>query len=183
VLTTLPDGRRLPATITFADDQVTLTGAVPDAETAERLIAFASDYRLTPAPVVSELIVDPTVPAAGGVLVNEFNTINFGDGNNVISPAHAEQIQRVVEAMNAYPQATVHVIGNTDQQGDETGNFVLSQRRADAVVAYLVGQGIEPSRLTTQPAGETNPLLTDATAEADAVNRRIDLVFFGLLEP
>ena len=48
--------------------------------------------------------------------------------------------------------------GNTDQHGEETRNFVISQRRAEAVVDYLVAQGIDPARLTTQPAGESKAL-------------------------
>ena len=58
---------------------------------------------------------------------------------------------------------------------------MVSQRRAEAVVDYLVSQGIDPARLTTQPAGESNPLSTELTAEADAINRRTEFVFFGLL--
>jgi outer membrane protein OmpA-like peptidoglycan-associated protein len=179
---TLPDGRPVAATIVFADDQVTLTGAVPSAEAADRLTAFATDYRLAPVPVVNELTIDPTTPTSGGVRVVELNAVNFNSGEEVINPEQAEQLQRVVAAMETYPQATVHVVGNTDLWGDETGNLAISQRRADAVVASLVGDGIDPARLTTQPAGESNPLRTDATAEADAINRRVELVFYGLLD-
>ena len=178
---TLPDGRPVSAAIAFADDQVTLTGTVPTEEAATRLAAFAADYRLTPVPVVNELTIDPSTPASGGVRIVEFNSINFVGDEVVITPEHAQQIDRVVVAMETYPQATVHVVGNTDQQGDETRNFVVSQRHADAVVDYLVGEGVDPARLTTQPAGETSPLRTDATAEADAINRRTELVFYGLL--
>ena len=179
---TLPDGRPVPATIVFADDQVTLTGAVPSAEAADRLTAFATDFRLTPAPVVNQLTIDPTTPTSGGVRFVELNSVNFNSGDEVITPEHAQQLDRVVAAMEASPRATVHVVGNTDLQGDETRNLVVSQRRADAVVAYLVGEGVDPARLTTQPAGESNPLRTDATAEADAINRRVELVFYGLLD-
>jgi outer membrane protein OmpA-like peptidoglycan-associated protein len=160
---------------------VTLTGAVPSAEAADRLTAFATDYRLAPAPVINELTIDPNTPTSGGVRVVELNSINFDTGGEVITPEHAAQLERVVATMEAYPQATVHVVGNTDVQGDATGNLAISQRRADAVVGYLVSEGIDPARLTTQPAGESNPLRTDSTPEADAINRRVDLVFYGLL--
>ena len=49
------------------------------------------------------------------------------------------------------------------------------------MVQYLVGQGMDPARLTTQPAGESNPLSTELAAQADAVNRRTEFLFFGLL--
>ena len=60
------------------------------------------------------------------------------------------------------------MVGNTDQQGDETRNFVVSQRRADAVVDYLVAEGDRPARLTTQPAGAIEPAAHRWTPEADA---------------
>jgi outer membrane protein OmpA-like peptidoglycan-associated protein len=182
VTSTLPDGRPVAATIEFDDDQVTLTGTVPSAEAADQLMAFAADYRLAPAPVVNELTIDPGTPSSGGVRIVELNSITFVDDSDEISADHGEQLGRVTTAMAAFPAATVHVVGNTHVEGDETRNFVVSQRRAEAVVDYLVSNGVEPARLTTQPAGETNPLRTDATPEADAINRRTEFVFFGLLD-
>ena len=84
--------------------------------------------------------------------------------------------------MAAFPNVTVHVVGNTDAQGDEVGNLAVSQQRAEAVAEYLVSNGVAPERVTTQAAGATNPLRTDATPEADAINRRTEFVFFGLLD-
>ena len=84
--------------------------------------------------------------------------------------------------MSEFPTATVHVVGNTDQLGGETRNYVVSQRRAEAVVEYLIAQGVDPLRLSTQPAGESNPLSTEVSATADALNRRTDYVIFGLLD-
>jgi outer membrane protein OmpA-like peptidoglycan-associated protein len=57
----------------------------------------------------------------------------------------------------------------------------VSQRRAEAVVAYLVAQGVDAQRLSTQPAGESNPLSTEVSPTADDLNRRTDFVIFGLL--
>ncbi len=79
----------MPATIVFADDQITLTGAVPSVDAADRLTAFATDYRLTPAPVVNELTIDPNTPTSGGVRVVELNSINFDSEGEVITPEHA----------------------------------------------------------------------------------------------
>ena len=178
---TLPDGRPVAAAIRFGDDQITLTGSVPSEEASQRLEAFAADYRLTPAPVVNELTIDPAAPPAGGVRLVELNSSNFIDDSDEITPEQAQQLDRVAVAMETFPDVTVHVVGNTDLRGDETRSFVVSQRRAEAVVDYLVSQGIDPARLTTQPAGESNPLSTELTAEADAINRRTEFVFFGLL--
>lgn len=166
----------------FEDDQITLTGVVPSQAAADRLVDFAVHYCLTPAPVVNNLTIDPDAPVAGGIRVVEYNSVHFVDDTEIISTEQATQLDRIVAMMNALPNLTVHVVGNTDQEGDETRNFVISQRRADAVVNYLVERGIDRSRLTTQPAGESNPLIDEATDEANALNRRTDFVFYGLLD-
>ena len=179
---TLPDGRPVVATLTFSDDQVTLTGAVPSNDAASHLLALALDYRLTPATVVDNLTVDADLPADAGVRIVEHNSVHFVDDADSITPEHAQQLDRIVGLMGQFPAVEVHVVGNTDQRGEETRNFVVSQRRADAVVNYLVAQGVDPLRLTTQPAGESNPLSTEVSATADALNRRTDYVVFGLLD-
>jgi outer membrane protein OmpA-like peptidoglycan-associated protein len=163
------------------NDEITLTGAVPSDVAGDRLLALSRVYRLTEAPIVNNMTIDPEAPADGGFRVVEYNSVHFAGDTNTITPEHAQQLDRIVELMNAFPNTRVHVIGNTDQHGAETRNFVISQRRAEAVVDYLVAQGIDPSRLTTQPAGESNPLSTELSPAADALNRRTDYVIFGLL--
>ena len=166
----------------FENDRTTLSGAVPSQAAADRLVAFAVGYGLTPAPVVNNLTIDSDAPATGGIRVVEFNSVHFLNDTEIISPDHATQLDRIVGVMNASPDLTLHVVGNTDQVGEETRNFVISQRRADAVVAYLVDRGIDRSRLTTEPGGESNPLSALTTDEANALNRRTDFVFYGLLD-
>ena len=169
-------------TAVFTDDVIVLTGTVPDEASAERVVDLARRYRLTTATIVDDLTVDPDTPTDGGVRVVEHNSVHFVGDTDVITAEHALQLDRLVELMNAFPSATVHVVGNTDQAGDETRNYVVSQRRAEAVVDYLVTQGIDRLRLSTQPAGESNPLIADTSAAAAALNRRTDYVIFGLLD-
>jgi len=180
--TTLPDGRRIAATAVFTDDQITLTGAVPTEAAVDRLVAVAQGFGITPATIVNNLTIDANAPADAGVRIVEHNSVHFIDDTETITPEHARQLDRIVVVMTAFPNLRVHVVGNTDQQGEETRNFVISQRRAEAIVNYLVVHGIDVGRLTTQPAGESNPLSTELSPAADALNRRTDYVIFGLLD-
>ena len=165
----------------FTNDEITLTGAVPSDVAANQLLAFAREFGLTPASIVNNITIDSEAPAGGGLRVVEHNGVHFDGDTDAISAEHAQQLDRIVALMNAFPNTRIHVIGNTDQHGEETRNFVISQRRAEAVVDYLVAQGIDPARLTTQPAGESNPLSTEVGPAADALNRRTDYVIFGLM--
>ena len=54
-------------------------------------------------------------------------------------------------------------------------NLTLTRRRAEAVVAYLVGRGVEESRLRARGYGETCPVAPDAEGEQSARNRRVEL--------
>ena len=180
--TTLPDGRPVTVTIVFENEQVTLTGTVPTGEAADRLDGACSRPSPFPGAVTNNLIIDPNTPTSGGVRIVELNSIHFVDDSARSPPITPH---RSIASFQPWPRsrtAMVHVVGNTDLRGEETRNYVVSQRRAEAVVGYLVAQGIDPQRLTTQPAGESNPLSTEATPTADALNRRTDYVIFGLLD-
>ena len=75
------------------------------------------------------------------------------------------------------------VVGHADQRGSDATNLVLAQRRADAVVAYLAGLGIEGSRLSARSVGEADLLTVDDDEASLALNRRTEFILYGLLLP
>lgn len=73
------------------------------------------------------------------------------------------------------PSLEVVIRGHTDNMGTEELNQALSQRRADAVMKYLVvNHGIDPKRLTAEGIGPAEPVASNDTAEGRALNRRIE---------
>jgi outer membrane protein OmpA-like peptidoglycan-associated protein len=162
---------------------VIIDGAVPTQEAADRLEALAVANAKGPAVVTSRVTIDPAVPADVGIRVIELQSLRFPSGSSEIVPEHAVEFDRVAGVMNALPDTTVLVIGHADQLGPEDANLTLSQARADAVVAYLVGQGIAADRLSAQGVGETDLLAEDLGEETLALNRRTEFVFYGVLVP
>ncbi len=73
------------------------------------------------------------------------------------------------------------MIGHADQRGDDLVNYELSEERADAVVDYVAGHGIAPSRLSSRAVGETDLLTLNNEPAALELNRRTEFVFYGLL--
>jgi outer membrane protein OmpA-like peptidoglycan-associated protein len=78
--------------------------------------------------------------------------------------------------LNQYPDRTVTIEGYTDSVGSEEYNLDLSQRRADSVRAFLVGQGIAANRLVTAGKGEDAPVASNDSAAGRQQNRRVEVV-------
>jgi outer membrane protein OmpA-like peptidoglycan-associated protein len=69
----------------------------------------------------------------------------------------------------------VRIEGHCDEKGTTEYNLSLGQRRADAVEAYLAGQGLSPGHLHTISYGEERPVDRSGTPEGDAANRRAEI--------
>jgi OmpA-OmpF porin, OOP family len=73
----------------------------------------------------------------------------------------------------------VIAVGHTDSTGAAGYNQKLSNRRAEAVKAYLVSKGIESNRIYTEGKGLTQPVADNATREGRAKNRRVEVEVVG----
>ncbi len=94
-----------------------------------------------------------------------------------IRSEYKDEIAQVGNFMKKYPTTTAVIEGHTDNVGSYNHNMDLSQRRAEAVVNYLVEQyGIERSRLSAKGYGFTRPIADNATDEGKQKNRRIEAV-------
>ncbi len=100
--------------------------------------------------------------------------INFESGKDVIKAESFDDLDNLVKILNEYPEANVAIEGHTDNVGDPAKNLELSQKRADAVKAYLISKGISESRLTSTGFGDTKPIADNKTKAGKALNRRVD---------
>jgi OmpA-OmpF porin, OOP family len=102
--------------------------------------------------------------------------INFASASDAIPPAYLPHLDRIVDLMRQEPKLALTIEGHTDAHGSAEYNLELSKRRAVAVMRYLVGHGIDGSRLVAVGKGKTSPLLTDPF---DGRNRRVQFVNGG----
>jgi outer membrane protein OmpA-like peptidoglycan-associated protein len=77
--------------------------------------------------------------------------------------------------LDKYPKAILSVTGHTDLVGTIDYNFDLAFQRAQIVLKYLEGQGINPDRIRTESKGESEPVFDYITAEGRAKNRRTEI--------
>ena len=90
------------------------------------------------------------------------------------------ELENVYKILTDNPSIKVELSGHTDSQGSDTYNLDLSDRRAKAVVDYLVKKGIPAKRLVPKGYGEAKPVATNDTAEGRQMNRRTELKIIGL---
>ena len=83
-------------------------------------------------------------------------------------------LDKLVKIFNEYPETNILIEGHTDDVGKEAYNLGLSQRRAEAVAAYLVNAGITASRITTKFYGESQPKADNTSDASRALNRRVE---------
>lgn len=112
------------------------------------------------------------VPA--GILVT-LGDVLFDTGRAVLKPGSLQKIYPLVEYLKEHQETMVKIEGHTDSRGSADYNAQLSRMRADAVMEFLVGNGIAPNRITAQGMGENFPVATNSTASGRQQNRRVDV--------
>lgn len=112
--------------------------------------------------------------------VNLGERIRFDDKGDRIPPAAHRLLDGIGRVLAENPETGVEIRAHTDDQGDAGFNQRLSQRRADAIRAYLIGRGVDAGRISGVGLGESSPLIptkgrTPKRSER-AKNRRVELI-------
>lgn len=109
-------------------------------------------------------------------LVVTLGDVLFDTGKAELKGGAARSISKLADFLNKYNDRTVMIEGHTDNVGSDDYNMGLSQRRADSVKAYLVGEGINPNRLVASGKGESSPVAGNDTASGRQQNRRVEVI-------
>lgn len=125
----------------------------------------------------------PAAPAPAPKPVSEKVTMaadaHFDFDKSVLKPEGKAKLDDLVGKLKAVNLEVIIAIGHTDSIGSDAYNKKLSQRRADAVKAYLVSKGIEANRIYTEGKGEAQPVASNKTKEGRAKNRRVEIEVVG----
>ena len=102
--------------------------------------------------------------------------INFDVDKATIKPESMGTLNMIVQILKENPDIKFEINGHTDNTGTAQHNLALSQQRAEAVKAQLIGMGVEASRLTAKGFGDTKPISDNSALEGRANNRRVEFV-------
>ena len=124
------------------------------------------------AEITNDISLEPIKKGTKVVL----NNIFFEVGKAELKPISYVELNKAVNLMKNNKTMKIEVGGHTDSQGADATNLSLSQKRAQAVVDYMVLAGIERARLIAKGYGETVPIADNSTKDGRAKNRRTEFV-------
>lgn len=84
-------------------------------------------------------------------------------------------LDSVYLVLNEFRKTNLDVTGFTDSTGSFEYNQTLSERRANSVASYLIGQGVNSSRISARGLGERNAVASNSDSAGRAQNRRVEL--------
>jgi len=111
-------------------------------------------------------------------LIVSLQGVHFNSDSAALTSEAKSILDDALGAINASSSSNVSIEGHTDSRASDSYNRDLSQRRADAVVDYLVSKGVSSSRLNPVGMGEGSPVASNETSEGRAQNRRVDIIAY-----
>ncbi|HCY75173.1 MAG TPA: hypothetical protein DHV28_04575 [Ignavibacteriales bacterium] len=120
---------------------------------------------------------DPLDPSDDVVKMNVpivLEGITFAFNKSEITPESDKVLMGALKTLQMHPDIVVEISGHTDNVGSNAYNQKLSQRRSDAVKAWLVAKGIPADRITSVGYGEEHPRVPNDTEDNKRLNRRIE---------
>jgi outer membrane protein OmpA-like peptidoglycan-associated protein len=119
------------------------------------------------------LAVESTGCAAGAVI--KLEGVNFLYNSHELTDEAQRILDRVAGVISQQTDLRLEVAGHTDATGDPSYNQWLSMQRAEAVMNYLVAQGVNPGHIGAAGYGGQRPIADNTTSEGLRKNRRVEL--------
>ncbi|UFN47174.1 OmpA family protein [Roseomonas sp. OT10] len=164
-----------PVTVVPQPGRNAYPGTTRNGITSSNYGAYRSSYRFD-APVQRVAMGAPvqapvaeSLRATGKVALY----VTFRTGSADLDISAATTLGELRDALQGDPSLRLVLIGHTDNTGTPQGNVGLSQRRAEAVRAWLVSQGIAADRLAAQGRGQAEPVAENTSESGRALNRRV----------
>lgn len=116
------------------------------------------------------------IPEAVKKFSGKIDGITFDTGKATIRASSNVVLDGAVAVLKDNADVRLEVQGHTDDVGDDAKNLLLSQQRAESVVAYFVAKGIAADRLVARGYGETKPMVPNDSTANRTQNRRVEFV-------
>ncbi len=121
----------------------------------------------------NETVVFEMVKIEKGTTI-QLKSVLFQRGTSEIIESSFSELDRVVNMLKKNENVEIELAGHTDNTGSSRLNIKLSQERAEAIEEYLMGNGIEASRLSSKGYGGARPIASNRSESTRKLNRRVE---------
>jgi outer membrane protein OmpA-like peptidoglycan-associated protein len=157
-----------PSRDEFFSDEPSTTPALSIPQPSTPDVAIASNEAKCSAGVVYDLCATDRYRVEGLFFETNSATLLF--------PASAGSVKELLRSLLAQPNTRAALEVHTDAQGADSYNLIMSQKRAEALVEYLVKLGVSANQLEAKGLGESKPITPGKTPAERQLNRRVELV-------
>jgi len=139
---------------------------------------MAADTLLGPADYTFESINSSTVTDEWSLLKEKINAnplilhFNTNQTSDNLTTEEKQKIADITKYVSHVSDATILVVGHTDDVGKRDSNMILGDKRAEFIKNYLTQKGIKSERIRTESKGPDEPIDENTTANGKANNRR-----------
>ncbi|WLQ12449.1 OmpA family protein [Hahella aquimaris] len=104
----------------------------------------------------------------------------FASGSSEVQRDNVTLLNKIIDAIEAFPNCKIRISGHTDNRGDRALNQSLSEKRASNVAKFLANVGsIDSSRIEAEGFGASRPVANNDTKEGRAANRRVEVLIIN----
>lgn len=159
-----------PAIAAAAPAEPVATRSTPDGQEK------APEPTVTAPPPPQQATTAPTAePCRDGLNAEAHEAkVNFANASAFIAESSWVALKNIAAIAKTCESAEIEVSGHTDNFGDPADNKELSQQRAQAVVDFLVKEGVRASHLKAVGYGQERPIASNATMAGRRMNRRVE---------
>lgn len=154
-------------------NSVELAGQTDSAAAKDRIGAGLTNS-LNPTYTVGNHLQVTEAPQARIDQVLAGKIVEFEFGSAILTAAGRQVLDELLPVLQSLDGKRVRIVGHTDAAGSRASNLMLSQTRAAAVKTYLAAKGLTAAALVISGVGPDQPIASNATAEGQAKNRRIE---------
>lgn len=155
---------------------LTLGACASKKKTEDQAVTGSDSVQTEPAPAIESTPMSFDAAGSDSGKIDGLSTIFFDyDKSNLTSKAK-QTLADNAQWMKKNPKSNLQIEGHCDSRGSIEYNLSLGERRAQAVKAFMVSQGVSGKRLSVISYGKEKPLVQGETEEAYGKNRRANFV-------
>ncbi len=143
---------------------------------ADGYLFHSENFDIPKAEGYQEIIKDVELKSMKKGSIVILRNVFFDTDKYDLRPESNTELNRLVKVLTENPAMRIEISGHTDSRASDAHNLTLSKNRANAVVNYLIANGIDKNRLEFRGAGEHEPIDSNETVPGRQNNRRVQFM-------